>query len=258
MKHETPITDSDLHAWVDGQLSEARRQQVEAWFQSHPDKLREFQKYQELNCDLKILLDPIIREPVPESLRIVPRSHLFRRIAAAMGFLIIGGLAGWQANNLLMTGNTQLVERHLIRPAVFAHVVYSAEKKHPVEVGAEQEQHLINWLSKRLHTTIKAPNLLKHGYELVGGRLLPSTDRMAAQFMYQTRSGNRITLYLRRVKNIKVNARFQFTRSDGVNTFYWVEGDLGYALSGELNRHDLLNMANTSFQQLQYSLKQTR
>lgn len=204
MKYETPITDSDLHAYLDGQLSEARRLQVEAWLKSHPDKLKELNEYQIIDRELHNLLDPVLSEAIPESLRVQPRKRFYTRVAAAAGFLVAGIIMGWQGNNLMMADSqNQQLQNHLIQPAAFAHVVYTAEKKHPVEVGAEQEQHLINWLSKRLHTKIKAPSLLQHGYQLVGGRLLPSTNRMAAQFMYENKSGTRVTLYVRRINNIE-------------------------------------------------------
>lgn len=250
MKYETPITDADLHAWLDGQLSEARRRQVEAWLKHHPDKLSEVNEYRIIGGELHDLLDPIIKEPVPDALRVAPRRRFIRRVAVAAGFLCVGALAGWQANTLLADSPGRQIQQHLIRPASFAHYVYAAEQKHPVEVGAEHEGHLINWLSRRLHTPIKAPNLLQHGYALVGGRLLPSTDRMAAQFMYQAKTGSRVTLYVRRINNIKASPMFRFTHSGRINTFYWIEGELGYALSGELAREELTSLANATYQQL--------
>ena len=250
MSYETPITDTDLHAYLDGQLSEARRWQVEAWLKDNPSRLNELNEYQVVDRELHALLDPIINESVPEQLCIAPGRHLFRRIAAAAGFVFVGSLLGWQANIMLAGTDARQLQHDLVGPASFAHVVYSAEQKHPVEVGAKQEQHLIDWLSKRLHSKIKAPNLLQHGYELVGGRLLPSTDRMAAQFMYQNKSARRITLYVRRINNIKADAMFQFKRGDQINTFYWIEGDLGYALSGDLAREELMGLAKSSYEQL--------
>ena len=251
MSYETPITEADLHAYVDGQLSEARRVQVQGWLKQHPDRLREIEEYQLVDRQLHELLDPIIKEPVPESLRIQSRMRIFRRVAVAASLLIVGVLTGWQANTLMLADNqSQQLHNHLIQPAAFAHVVYTAEKKHPVEVGAEQEQHLINWLSKRLHTRIVAPNLLPHGYQLVGGRLLPSTNRMAAQFMYENKAGLRVTLYVRRINDIKADAMFQFSRDNKLNTFYWLEGSLGYALSGELDKEQLMTLATSSHAQL--------
>lgn len=250
MKYETPITDTDLHAYLDGQLSDRRRLQVEAWLKHHPDKLRELNEYQDIDQKLHELLDPVLKEAVPEALRIVPRRHLFGRVAAAAGFLLVGGMIGWQTKTVVVESPGQFLQTNLIRPASFAHFVYTSEQKHPVEVTASHEQHLINWLSKRLHTRIMAPNLLQHGYELVGGRLLPSTDKMAAQFMYQKQNGKRVTLYVRRINNIKDDTAFQLSRQGNINTFYWIEGKLGYALSGELARDKLMAMARTSYRQL--------
>lgn len=251
MKYETPITDADLHAYLDGQLSEARRQQVEAWLKDYPDKLRELKEYQLIDRELQNLLEPVLKEPIPEALRIQPRKRFYNRVATAAGILFAGVLIGWQGNSLMMAENQhQQLRNHLLQPATFAHVVYTTEKKHPVEVRAEQEQHLINWLSKRLKSRIKAPNLSQHGYQLVGGRLLPSTNRMAAQFMYQDKAGTRVTLYVRRINNSKADAMFQFTRDKQLNTFYWIEGSLGYALSGELDKAVLMAMAKTTYQQL--------
>ena len=253
MSYETPITDTDLHAYLDGQLSEARRLQVEAWLKNNPEKLRELNELQIVERELHSLLDPVIQEPVPEFLRIAPRRRLYKRLSLAASLLIVGVVVGWIGHGRFATETMQL-RTNLLQPATFAHVVYTAEQKHPVEVGADQEQHLINWLSKRLNTRIKAPNLAQHGYQLVGGRLLPSTDRMAAQFMYEDKKGTRVTLYVRRINNVKADAMFRFTQDKLLNTFYWIEGPLGYALSGELDKASLMAMAKSSYEQLSLNI----
>ena len=61
----------------------------------------------------------------------------------------------------------------MARRAAVAHAVYSPEVRHPVEVGADQEQHLVTWLSKRLGLKIKAPKLDEAGMALVGGVAQP-------------------------------------------------------------------------------------
>ena len=45
------------------------------------------------------------------------------------------------------------------RRAANAHAVYVPEVRHPVEVGADQEAHLVQWLSKRLAVPVRAPAL---------------------------------------------------------------------------------------------------
>ena len=55
--------------------------------------------------------------------------------------------------------------------AIAAHLIYANEKRHVVEVGADDEEHLVGWLSNRLGTELKAPDFSAEGYSLVGGRL---------------------------------------------------------------------------------------
>ena len=253
MTYETPITDTDLHAYHDGQLSEARRLQVEAWLSMHPEKRHEQNEFEMLDHELHRLLDPVVKEPVPERLRSQPRQRFYKRLSLAASFLLVGILIGWNSHGLFVTDSSHL-QAHLLRPATFAHVVYTTEINHPVEVSGTQEQDLIDWLSDRLHAQIKAPNLLQHGYQLVGGRLLPSTNRMAAQFMYENKTGLRITLYVRRISSIKVDTSFQFVSDHKLNTFYWLEGELGYALSGALDKAQLRVMARTSQAQLSLNI----
>ncbi|WP_321887411.1 anti-sigma factor family protein [Paraburkholderia bannensis] len=111
-----------------------------------------------------------------------------------------------------------------------AYAVYSPEVRHPVEVGAADEAHLVAWLSKRLGRPLSIPPLAEYGYTLVGGRLLPGATGPAAQFMYQNAGGERLTLY------VSVSGRERdavHLLSDGTRrTFYWSTDRMGYALSG--------------------------
>jgi anti-sigma factor RsiW len=131
-----------------------------------------------------------------------------------------------------------------------AHVVYSPEIRHPVEVGADQQEHLVNWLSKRLGTKLKAPVLGAEGYELVGGRLLPGEQGAVAQFMYQDARGKRLTLYVSRLAGTQRDTAFRFSQEDRIAVFYWVDGSLGYALSGDLPKPELLAIATSVYKQI--------
>ena len=96
--------------------------------------------------------------------------------------------------------------------------MYSAEKVHVVEVGADQKDHLVGWLSKRVGTPLVAPDLSAEGFQLVGGRLLPAAEKPAAQFMYQDRAGTRISLYVTPDTG-KAETGFQLYEEDGARAF---------------------------------------
>ena len=134
--------------------------------------------------------------------------------------------------------------------AAIAHVVYSPEVRHPVEVGADQEAHLVTWLSKRLGTSIHPPRLAKLGYDLVGGRLLPGQSGPVAQFMYHDASGQRLTLYVSTEQSQNRDTGFRFSEQGPVNVFYWIDGKFGYALSGSLDRTALSRVADVVYAQL--------
>lgn len=253
MSYRTPITDADLHAYVDGQLSAVRRREVEEYLRSHPEAAIAADDYQRLNDALRGLHVDALEEPLPAQLAMAPpRRRRAWKVAAVAGWMSLGALLGWGMRPLTETFSApvQAVELELARPAAFAHVVYAPEVRHPVEVAAADEAHLVAWLSSRLHTTIRAPDLSALGYVLVGGRLLPSTNRMAAQFMYQGKDGRRVTLYTRRGAWDEQSASFRYAREDGVGVFYWISGDQGYALVGALDRRALLVLSEAVHQQL--------
>lgn len=250
MNMHTPITDADLHAYVDGALIEGRRREVEAWLAVNAEAAATVRRYQEINQALRTQYDPVLAEPLPPRLHVRPRRTPWFALAASVTGLVVGGVLGWvlkpQPERVLASG----IEQQLVMPAAFSHRIYSAEKVHPVEVRADQEQHLAQWLSRRLNTELRAPHLAEQGFALVGGRLLPSTDRMAAQFMYENTRGTRVTLYVRRGAWENRESGFQFAESEGTSTFYWVDGPLGYALSGQLARTDLLTLSETVYRQI--------
>jgi anti-sigma factor RsiW len=139
----------------------------------------------------------------------------------------------------------------LARRAAVAHATYSPEVRHPVEVGADQEAHLVTWLSKRLGTQLRAPKLEAVGYNLVGGRLLPGEQGPVAHFMYQCNRGTRVTLYVRSDMAAQRSTAFRYSREGNVDVYYWVDSKLGYAVSsGDISKETLLDVANAAYQQL--------
>ena len=135
--------------------------------------------------------------------------------------------------------------------AARAHAVYASEVRHPVEVDASQQDHLVKWLSKRLGMQLKAPVLTSDGFELLGGRLLPGPDGPVAQFMYQDAAGKRLTLYVTRRNRAEQTTAFRFARDGQVSVFYWIDRDSGYALSGDVEKALLGRLANTVYRQLE-------
>ena len=243
-----PVTEADLHAYVDGTLPQPRVAEVEAYLAERPDEAARVTAYREQTQALRREFDRVLDEPLPERFSRPRRAGAVRRYAAVAAWLVLGGVIGWQVH--AYTGVRQVEAGAWARRAAMAHVVYSPEVRHPVEVGADQEAHLVAWLSKRLGTPLKIPHLGGLGYSLVGGRLLPGDRGPVAQFMYQDGKGVRLTLYVRANLDMTRETAFRFSQEQGVSVFYWLDKRLGYALSGEIDKNDLLRVADAVYKQL--------
>ena len=252
---------STLHAYVDGQLNEAELQQVEAFLLINPEAAVIVDSIRQQNKLLHSHFDSVLDEKIPKSLLAATREkkHITRlyRIAAAISLFLLGGVMGFTLNNTkqnniaLTTGLNRFVQQ-----ATLAHAVYTPEIRHPVEVDAKHEKHLVAWLTKRLGTPINVPQLTSHGFTLVGGRLLPGDNGPSAQFMYEDSQKQRLTLYIQKNTGAHETA-FLYTNQHGVSSFYWVDTPLIYALNANVNRRRLLSIAHLVYEDLNPSTDST-
>jgi anti-sigma factor RsiW len=244
------IADIDLHAYVDGKLAAERRGEVEILLANNPSEQARVQAYQEQNRLLHALFDPVLTEPLPVRWQTPIRNWRIsaKAVAAALAWIVVGGLLGWFLRGNLASRSAKGVD--FARQAALAHAVYTPEVRHPVEVAADQEEHLVRWLSKRLGGMLKVPHLGDLGYDLVGGRLLPGDQGPVAQFMYQDQSGKRLTLYIKTDPSSERETAFRFSQQGKVAVFYWLDHRLSYALSGEMGKDDLFKVANAIYQKL--------
>ncbi|MEQ1518049.1 MAG: anti-sigma factor [Usitatibacteraceae bacterium] len=269
MSSKLPITEADIQAYVDARHAQDRRAEIEDYLAAHPDAAQRAAAYREQNEQLHALFDPVLDETVPERLSVAPpaatgakpeRGGRFeaRRFASVVAWIALGGLLGWTLHEFAPTASKGSLSgptpsapgaQSFVHGAALAHATYVPEKRHAVEVTADQEAHLVQWLSKRLGAPLRVPVLTEQGYALVGGRMLPGETGPAAQFMYEDPRGGRLTLYLKAGGKDKDTA-FRFAEERGVGVFYWVDGDFGYALSGTLEKPRLLEIAKAVYGQV--------
>lgn len=249
---DAPVTEADLHALMDGELPEERRAEVERHLAGNPDLVRRFERYRAQRAMLQGAFGPLIDRPLPAALAppygtvpgrraLRPRRSLQALAAAAVLLVFVaGGAGGWWLRG--WTGGAGGVAAAFVADAVAAHRVFAVEVRHPVEVGADQEAHLVGWLSKRLGKPLRAPRLAGQGYDLVGGRLLSDARGPAAQLMYQDAAGRRITLYIRPSSDAP-DTSFRFAQDGNVQAFYWRDNGLAWAVTGDLDRVTLSAIA---------------
>ena len=150
--------------------------------------------------------------------------------AAAMVLAVgLGGAAGWTLRG--EPADRQAAALAVLEQEAFAtHAVYSVDKRHPIEVGAAERDHLAQWLSNRLNRTGRAARPGAAGWHLLGGRLL-ATERggAAALFMYDNSQGQRLSVVMRPMAPDLAWPEPQ-RMGGAVNGSAWIEGGLGYAV----------------------------
>lgn len=252
-----PISDNELHALADGRLDPVRAAEIERLIADRPDDQRRLAAYRRIDEGLHALYDSVLDEVIPERLRRRPRRAWHRgvwaRIAggavAAVLLLGIGATGGWYARDARLAARQEQVA--ILQPAALAHRIYVAERRHPVEVRAEEE-HLVRWLSNRLKIQLKTPELGPMGFKLMGGRLLPTDRGSAAQFMYEDAQGRRVTLYIRSDLQGNRETAFRYVQDEtGVGMFYWIDGAKGYAIAAQMPRDELIQIAQKVYDELE-------
>ncbi|WP_322009444.1 anti-sigma factor [Paraburkholderia sp. J12] len=247
-----------LSAFVDGELPASEQAAVDTRLADDPLAASRVAAYRAQKSALRALCGA---DPGPASsvscIVLRPREPWWRRFGMAAAWCVVGAGVALAATALLpraMSGGEWAeggggswfafdTTDAFARRADIAYAVYTPEQRHPVEVGANDEGHLVAWLSKRLGKPLSVPSLQAYGYTLVGGRLLPGTVGPAAQFMYENDAGERLTLYVS--NSGKETGAVRLLRDGNRHTFYWTTAHMGYALSGPPTEGKLRTIAYT-------------
>jgi anti-sigma factor RsiW len=254
-----PITDEELHALVDGRLPPTVAAELEVRVAADPRAQATLHAWRVQREELRRLHRQLLDEPVPRqhldaALRIEERlRHRVQwwQLGGMAASVVLACGAGWFAHG--MSPGAGSAQRQFAREAAVAYVAFQPEVRHPVEVTADQNEHLIQWLTKRLGRPLKVPQLSAQGWELMGGRLLPGEQGPRAQFMFQDAGGQRVTLYIGAVDKDRPASQetaFSFSGDERMPGFYWVDRGFGYAITGKLPRQALLELATSVHRQL--------
>lgn len=253
------VREDDLHAYVDGQLDADARRALEALLVDDPGASARAADWTAQNAALRRAFDPVLHEPLPPAMRRTLEkarrggasgggfAPWAMRLAAAAAWVMVGGAVGFGAARWGGVGapaeTSPSLSAALPVEAASAYRVYISERRHVVEVPAAEVDHLTNWLSNKMKTKVRPPDLAPLGWKLLGGRLLASTAAgPACLFVYENAAGKRVMVYLVSNANNE-GTTVQFRDRDGVRSLSWLEGPLGYALSGDLDRDSLAPIA---------------
>lgn len=258
MNRDSRITETDLHAYVDGHLDDHERERVASWLADNPEEQAKVDDWQAQANLLRNTFLPyetthaddhkLFSRPISTTRRL-PR-WLLQASAACLIFV-----AGAVTGQLLPSMQNPPIDPAMLANAgdishqsKSAYLIYASEVRHPVEVGANEQQHLARWLGKRLGYPFAIPDLTSIGFDLVGGRLVPVSGKPGAMLMYQDKGGQRVTVLIGHNPENRTTS-FRMASADGVETFYWIDNEIGYAVSGEIAQADLQKIAEECYRQ---------
>lgn len=228
MNRQAPHPD-ELHAYVDGQLPDARRAAVEAWLADHPDEAAKVRAWKRDAECLRSAWGGVVAlpaEPRLEPVRIRQRMRAGRRTGMARAAVLVialglGGVGGWQLHGA--RGADQSLP---MADAVSAYRLL-ANQQVSMDFEGDRTGGLQDWLGRHFNEAGRVPDLSSQGYALHGARMLSTPEGAAAMLVYQDGEGGTLGVYIRpRTQRMHEGAR----EDGGLMAQYWAQGDTAIAV----------------------------
>ena len=246
-KNEGPVTDNDLHAYVDGFLDERRRPLVERHLAAHPEAAARVAAWQAVNASLREATSWKAREPVPAMLglgRLIAarRARRWQPVRVAAGILLalaVGAGGGWMARGPSLPGGITSVamEASVVHRTFAVSFAGSAP-------DATAQARLASWLAREIGHKITPPDLSRSGFRLVSAELVATEQGPACMFLYDSAQGMRITLFMRPMERRDVNAPMRPMHGRDTVGYVWARNGLGYGLVASERTETLRTLAN--------------
>jgi anti-sigma factor RsiW len=231
-----PITEDDLHAYVDGRLDPARQADVAAYLEAHADVAGRIAGYGEQRAMLREMLRPVADEPIPPALNVRHLAERRARVAwprwwaaAAVLLLSLGGAGGWTLRGL--SGPPMQGVAMLGQEAAYNFSVYGPDHMHPVEMRAAAGTELTDWVAQRLGHSVMVPDLAGSGYRFMGGRVVATPQGPGALFMYDNDHGTRLVMLTVPMAADRTTPMMPMSHGD-ISGLSWATQGMGYSLVG--------------------------
>jgi anti-sigma factor RsiW len=229
----SPISDLEIEAYLDGELDAERSLAVEHHLAQSPEDAIRVMADIRIRSALRLAQEPFADAPhlnaLAEELEDRLLGHgrmarIFRPRRLAAGALLAAGVAAtlvltapWQAKASAPTYVAEAVEAYqtsLLR----------------AQMASQIESRTFNAVEFRAATRIRVPRLPVN-WQITDVQLFPSDDGPALQIMVRTETGEPVSIFA--VKSEAVAPLKPLTvRHGGASVAYWRNGDIAYALTG--------------------------
>jgi anti-sigma factor RsiW len=261
-KGQDPVTEADLHAFLDEEIGAERRAKVAEHVEQTPLDAALIETWRAQNEALRGAFARIAREPVPLSLSLsqpltvraaaVPintrrldlaRAARQRRVAIVSAIAFLAGSIAAATGAIVVqhlpslfrsdAGTSTTIGRRIAARAAAMYRTFANDRTRPVEVGAGQKAELGRWLSERTGLSL-IPDFSTESLKLVGGRVTPGEFGAAGFLLYEMATGERIGVFLERAPDETSAESLRPTPSDRNTSLYGREKGTYWAIIGSL------------------------
>lgn len=252
-----PITEDDLHGYVDDRLDADRRHQVDIYLAQNPRQHERVLAWQTQRDWLHAHFDPVAAEPLRPELTI---THLLEtkrcrhsfwpkadwRVAAGfVAALGIGAASGWYGHRPARTSLPALPVglAALKLETNAAYQVFAPGHRALALNVASGRVDFAKALSQAVGFAVAVPDLTQSGYHIIGVNVMATTHGPAAVLIYGGPK-TRLVVLIRKMDVPAQAGRMNESRAGKNNLFTWISNGIGFGVTSNIDPHVLHPIAN--------------
>jgi anti-sigma factor RsiW len=246
MMNQAKIRDEDLHAFIDGELAGEDRARVEAALAADPEQSERAAALRADRARLVSLYGGGLHEPLPRewlarieeatARKPFPRTAWAMLALAASFVLVLSGTIAYR--EFAPTPRGDVVADALSARAMETRPDYVVPVNSDSEVQAESAV-----MAKSLDTRVRAPDLSRMGYRLVGIDVY-SSPAPSFDLRYVDTRGRAVTLYIRRSPG---STRFDILAMKGLEVCVWQDNIISTVVTGDMSAAEMERLASLAY-----------
>ena len=242
------VSDTDLHAFIDGELPPERAAAVEAAMARDPVLAARVRDFHADKLALIATYGPLVHAPVPAALqaaaRAGPRPPVTRRWGPR--YVVLAAAAALAAS-LMLT----LMPRGPRDPAIEQALAARDNARTPSRELDGRDANSVTAadqaMSAMLGNPVRAPDLGRAGFKLISAEIYGQTPPDAVQLRYEDGARRLFTVFLRPPAGPDA---FEVTQRGPVRICVWQNADLTAVMTGELSTPELFRLASLAYSSL--------
>ncbi|HEX3430762.1 MAG TPA: hypothetical protein VHT03_07735 [Rhizomicrobium sp.] len=246
MSRNATIRDEDLHAFIDGELGQADRARVEAAVNADPLLADQALAFRTDKARLASLYGGGLNEPLPRewiaqieeatARKPMPAKAWAVLALAASFLLVLSGTIVWR--QFAPMPRDDVVADALAARAMQQKPDYIVPVSSTRGIAAESAV-----MAKSLDTRVRAPDLSRMGYRLVGIDVY-SSPAPSFDLRYVDAKGRAVTLYIRRSPG---STRFDILEMEGLKVCIWQDNIISTVVTGQMSAAEMERLASLAY-----------